>query len=141
MFTPWNDFDRTFAFMDELRRRMFETGLADDTGYEGWPRAAIYDAGEELMVKAELPGVAEKSLNLSIHEDVLTVSGERPVNQLEGYARHRSERATTRFSRSFTLPNRVDVERTSAELKDGILTVRLPKHPESKPRQINVRAS
>jgi HSP20 family protein len=128
--------------MDELRRRMFEANAAEDGWqHEGWPRAAIYDAGDEILVKAELPGVAEKTLNLSIHEDVLTVSGERPVNHLEGYARHRNERATTRFSRSFTLPNRVDTERTSAELKDGILTVKLPKHPESKPRQITVRAS
>lgn len=143
MFTQWSDFDRTFAMLDELRRRMFDPREAawfvDRT--EGWPRTAIYDAGEQLMLKAELPGLNEKTLNLSMHEDVLTISGERPAKPQEGYTLHRQERGAARFSRSFALPYRVDAERVVANLENGVLTVTLPKHPQEKPRQIAVRAS
>lgn len=148
MFENWTEFDRTFALMDDLRRRMARTfeeealgyGTERDTFSATWPRTAIYDSDNELVLKAELPGVGEKDFNLSIHEDVLTLSGERKTRVPEGYAAHRQERGAMRFSRSFTLPQRVDVEKTTALIKNGILTVTLPKHPEAKPRQITVRA-
>lgn len=147
MFTQWADFDRTFAVLDELRRGLERTVDDDFLGAYGaglsssWPRTAIYDLGEELVLKAELPGLAQNSLNLSIHEGVLTLTGERPAQPMEGYAAHRKERGALKFSRSFPLPQRVDAERANAQLDHGILTVTLPKHPESKPRQISVRSS
>lgn len=148
MFTRFNELGHTFALMDELRRRMersFETpdpyaAMFGEQWSEGAPRAALYDAGNELVLKTELPGVAEKSLNLSLHEDVLTLSGERSVRAPEGYAAHRQERGTMKFSRSFALQHRIDAERTTAQLENGVLTVTLPKHPDEKPRQISVRA-
>jgi HSP20 family protein len=158
MLTRFSDIDRTFAVMDQLRRRMdrlFEEyeparaqgalrpNLADEAerlwGRGRWPRLALADAGQNLVLKAELPGLTEKDLQLSIHQDVLTMSGERKQDVPEGYFVHRHERAPVKFARSFTLPCKVDPEKTAATLKDGVLTITLSKAPEAQPRQINVQ--
>ena len=148
MWTRWNDFDRTLAAMDELRRR-FDWALADSEGqgYEdtftrtGFPRVSFVDAGNAFLLRAEVPGLGENDVKLSVHQDVLSISGERKSEQLEGYTVHRQERAAVKFSRSFTLPTKVDAEKTTANLKDGVLSVTLPKAPEAQPRQIAVKAS
>jgi HSP20 family protein len=147
MINTFSEIDRTFALMNALRRRMFDLE-ENDGGFFGalgtdqsWPRASLFDSGNELVLMAEVPGLRDKDLNLSLHEEVLTMSGERPVVAPEGATAHRQERGTLRFSRSFTLPVRVEAEKVNAELKDGILKVTLPKHAEAKPRQINVRTN
>jgi len=158
MLTRFSDIDRTFAVMDQLRRRMdrvFEeyepargrealrANLTDEAerlwGRGRWPRLSLSDTGESLLLKAEVPGLTEKDLHLSIQKDVLTMSGERKVDAPEGYLVHRQERAPIRFARSFTLPCKVDPEKSTATLKDGVLTVTLAKAPEAQPRQINVK--
>ena len=101
----------------------------------------LHDAGAALVVQADVPGLAEKDLQISLNQDVLTISGERKVQAPEGYAVDRQERASVKFSRSFTLPTRVDGEKSTAEVKNGVLTVTLAKTPEAQPRQISVRAS
>jgi len=158
MLTRFSDIDRTFTVMDQLRRRMdrlFEeyeparghsalrANLADEAerlwGRGRWPRLSLSDAGPSLLLKAEVPGLTEKDLQLSIHQDVLTMSGERKQDVPEGYFVHRQERAPLKFARSFTLPCKVDPEKSAATLKDGVLTVTLSKAPEAQPRQINVQ--
>jgi HSP20 family protein len=145
MFGYWNDFERTFAVMEELRRRMEQAGGDWDTGAletaGGWPRMTLWDGGRELLLTADVPGLSEKDVQLQLTEDVLTISGERKVTAPEGYSVHRQERLPARFSRSFTLPSKVNGDAISAALKDGVLTVTLPKAPESQPRQITVKAS
>lgn len=156
MFTRWSDFDRTFSAMDELRRRMERafhevesgrdpyTGVTSFHGDEAWggfPRTTVADEGNALVLRAEVPGLGEKDVNVSVHNQTLTLSGERKVVAPEGYAAFRRERAPVKFQRSFTLPSRVDAERTQAKLENGILTVTLPKPPESQPRQISIKAS
>lgn len=145
MFGYWTDFERTFAAMDELRRKM-EQALGDGDGeglsFDGaWPRVSLWDAGDNLVLKADLPGVSEKEVQLQLTEDVLTLSGTRKVEQPQGYSVHRQERLPMRFSRSFTLPSRVQGNDIGATLKDGVLTVTLPKTPESQPRQITIKTA
>lgn len=147
----WNDFDRTFAAMDELRRQMNTAfGAYDDREQAGlmgfgtasaWPNVRLWDTGSALVLEADLPGMSDKDVQLSVHQDVLTLSGERRARAPEGYATERQERGQARFSRSFALPTRVDNERASAHVKDGVLTVTLPKHPDAQPRQIAVKVS
>lgn len=151
----YTDFDRTFAVMDELRRRMdwlFDEhdaapraqlrGEFDASGRSpGGPRMHLFDTGKALLVKADLPGLTEKDLQISLNQDVLTVNGERKAEALEGYTVHRKERQSARFSRSFTLPSKVDPEKTTAVLKNGVLTLTLVKATEAQPRQITVNAS
>ena len=155
MLNRFTDFDRTFAAMDELRRRMdwlFEEQEAapraqlraefDRSGRAvPGPRMHVFDVGKALLVKADLPGFTEKELQISLNQDVLTLSGERKTEALEGYTVHRKERQSTRFSRSFTLPSKVDPEKTSAVLKNGVLTLTLNKATEVQPRQIAVTAT
>lgn len=156
MWSRFNDLESTLTAMDELRRRMnqaFGEGTARTFWLEpsantrgismeswGYPRAGLFDAGAHLTLWAEVPGLAADSLDIQIHQGVLTVKGERKEPKLEGYSTHRQERGQVRFSRSFTLPARVDLEKTTATLKDGVLTVTLPKAAESQPRQISVKA-
>src|SRR5262245_33986542 len=137
-------FERTLADFDAVRRemnRLFDGRQSRAGRSVGWPRIALFDQGAHLLVRAELPGMKEKDVNISIDQGVLTLRGERSAQALEGYSVHRQERGHYRFGRSFTLPCKVDVEKTKAALENGVLTVTLPKAPEEQPRQIAVRAS
>jgi HSP20 family protein len=151
MFNRFDDFDRTLAVMDHLRRRMdrafeeMEPGRAQGRDVERmwsgrFPRVHFQDKGSSLVFEADLPGLGEKDVQLSIHQDVLTVSGERKEDAPAGWFVHRKERAPVKFSRSFSLPCKVDPERSTATLKNGLLTVTLAKAAEAQPRQIAIRA-
>lgn len=151
MLNRYTDFDRTFAMMDELRRRMdrvfeeYESPRPSLRGefdqvprYTPGPRIHLFDTGKALVVKADLPGLTEKDVQISLNQDVLTVSGERKAEAPEGYLVHRKERNSVRFSRSFTLPSKVDPDKATAVLKNGVLTITLNKAAEAQPRQIVV---
>lgn len=159
MLSRWNDFGalgrfgardwaRSFESLDELRREMnrlffdFESGGANgDLGSHSWPRTSLTDTGAALVVRAEIPGVPAEKLELNVDESTLSVKGEREDNVPEGYSVHRKERAAFRFARSFALPTKIDPENVQAEVKNGVLTVTLPKAKEAQPRKIDVRAS
>jgi HSP20 family protein len=145
MFGSWSDFERTFAAVDELRRTV-EQAWRDEEGFPvertgAWPRLSLWDEGRNLVLKADVPGLTEKDVQLQLTQDVLTVTGERRSDAPEGYSVHRQERVPARFSRSFTLPVKVDGAAITASLKDGVLTVTMPKAAESQPRQITVKSA
>jgi HSP20 family protein len=152
MLSRLTDFDRTFDVLDELRRQMDRVWNDYDGAWGStrtptqtlsgatWPRFNVLDAGSNLLVTADVPGMTEKELEVSLEDGVLTVAGERKPFAPEGYAAHRRERAALRFARSVALPVKVDAERTTATVKDGVLTITLAKAPEARPRQIAVRA-
>lgn len=144
MLRRWYDIDRELAFVDEMRRRMDRLVGDLDGGTPSlrgnWPRANLFDAGGELVAILEVPGLGEDDIRIEAHQDALTVTGERKVTLPEGVTVHRSERSPGRFSRSFGLPCAVDLEKTTARLKDGLLTVTMAKHPESQPKKIAVSA-
>jgi HSP20 family protein len=94
------------------------------------------------VLKAELPGVDPKDVDIRIENNVLTISGERKFDsevKKENY--HRVERAYGTFTRSFTLPTMVDSGAVKAEFKDGVLRVTLPKREEAKPKQIQINVA
>jgi HSP20 family protein len=144
MLVRWNDHDHPMSSLDALRRYMDR--LFDDQDraslfqQPGAIPVSLFDTEQALIFSFDVPGLGEKDFTLSLAQNVLTLQGERRLGQPEGYTTHRQERSSTRFSRSFALPYRVDPERTTAALKDGILTVTLPKTSESKARTISVRA-
>jgi HSP20 family protein len=141
MLGQWNDFEKTFATMDQLRRKMEQVwgGLEAASPAASWPRVTVYDAGANLVLTADLPGVRDGDLQITLTREVLTISGERRIEPPAGYSVHRQERLPLRFSRSFTLPCKVNADHIDAALKDGVLTVTMPKAPESQPRQIAVK--
>jgi HSP20 family protein len=148
MWTRFGDFDEGFSVFDELRRRL--DGVWNDFEPEYpvswratavWPRVNAYDAGQSFVLEADVPGMTQKDLKLTVNEATVTLEGERKSDAPEGYSVHRQERGGFKFSRSFTLPFKADPERCEAAVKDGVLTVKLPKAKEAQPRQIAVRAS
>lgn len=149
MLVRFGDLDRTVSLMDEVRRRMdrvwedleggvgpFSSGLWPASAF---PRVNLWDAGNQLVLKADVPGISEKNLQISLHGESLALSGERKSEAPEGYSVHRKERSAYRFSRSVALPCKVNSEQVSAQIKDGVLTIILPKTPEAQPRQISVK--
>lgn len=146
MWTRWNEFDRTYAAMEDFRRRVDRLFEEFDRGggshsLSQFPRTNLYDNDDAYVIHAEVPGLGEKDIEVSVHQDVLTLSGERKPEIPEGYSVHRQERTPLRFSRSFTLPGRIDSDNVKASVHDGILTVTLPKSAESRPRQITIQAA
>jgi len=141
--SDWNDIDRTFSMMDELRSRMDQ--LFGDSSERptsaAWPRLNLFDTGQALVLKAEVPGLTEKDVQITLNQNIFSLSGERKPDAPEGYSVHRQERAPVRFSRSFPLPCRVDPDKTLASIKNGVLTVTLSKAPEAQPRKITVNVS
>jgi HSP20 family protein len=103
------------------------------------PAVDIYETDDEVVVKAELPEVDQKDIDIQIENNTITLRGERKFNKetkKENF--HRIERAYGAFSRSFTLPGTIDQERIRADYKDGILKISMPKREETKPKQIKV---
>jgi len=99
----------------------------------------VFEDAEGITLKAELPEVDAKDVEIQVEGNTLTLKGERKLereDKREGY--HRIERTYGAFNRTFTLPTTVDSEHITAESKDGVLRVFLPRKPETKPRQIKV---
>ena len=137
LFSLQDQLIRTFgrAYRDQGVQVPEEAPLAS-----AWqPLVDIFEDAEGITVKAELPEIDAKDVDIQVEGNSLTLKGERKLekeDKRDGY--HRIERTYGAFSRSFTLPNTVDVEHITAESKDGVLKLFLPKRPETKPRQIKV---
>ena len=133
---------RELASMEIDRlNRMFASLYGDDMQRSGWmPAVDIYETPEhEVVLKAELPEVKREDINITFENQVLTLRGERKLDESVRRDRYqRFERAYGTFSRSFTIPSTVDAGRITASYKDGVLTVRLPQREEAKPKQIEV---
>ncbi|HEY8039963.1 MAG TPA: Hsp20/alpha crystallin family protein [Polyangiaceae bacterium] len=105
-----------------------------------WPVANVFETKDAFVVKADVPGLAEGDVSVSVEEDALLIRGERKTEAPAGYQVHLRERAPVAFTRKLPLPTRVDADAVTATLKDGVLTVTLPKARETLPRQIAVKA-
>jgi HSP20 family protein len=103
------------------------------------PRIDVAESDQEFMLMAELPGVDKSEVKLTAEKGVLTLSGQRRPEERKDLRYHRVERLSGRFVRSFTLPDVVDEEKLTAEYRNGILTVHLPKSEKAKPRSIEVQ--
>ncbi|MDE3165969.1 MAG: Hsp20/alpha crystallin family protein [Acidobacteriota bacterium] len=103
------------------------------------PAVDIYETDNELVLKADLPDVELKDLDVRVENQTLTITGERKFDRKEnakGY--HRVERSYGTFARSFAVPSAFDTEKIGASFKNGVLSVTLPKKEAAKPRQIKV---
>lgn len=126
----------------ELNRLHNEFSRAAEPQRAAWaPSVDISENPEAIVVHAELAGIKAEDVKIDVENNVLTLRGERKseTKKDEGTA-HRVERFYGTFSRQFLLPRTVDAEKIEANLADGVLTVRLPKRTEVKPRQITVNA-
>ena len=105
------------------------------------PPVDIYEDERSITLKVEVPGMDEKDLDIKLENNTLTVSGERKFEKEEKEENfHRIERRYGSFSRSFTLPNTVESENVQANYENGILSIKLAKRAEARPKQIKVTA-
>ena len=129
--------------MDHLFENVFEgfPRLTRDAWFAPtFPPVNVWEDTENVYVEAELPGLKVDDIELLIMGDELTIKGEcKDVCRDEGLC-HRKERGTGSFSRAFCLPVGVDAEKVKATLRDGVLTVTMPKAEEAKPRKVEVKA-
>ena len=103
------------------------------------PSVDVSETGEEIVVRAELPGLSKDDVELNLQDNVLTLKGEKKQeNKEEKEDYHRVERSYGSFSRSFTLPAGVDPENVQASFKDGVLVIALPKVEEAKQKKIEI---
>ena len=102
------------------------------------PTTDIFETEEALTLVAEMPGVDKAKVDVSVEDGVLTIQGQIDFSQYEGLRPVYTEYNIGHYRRIFTLSNRIDQNNISAEIKDGVLTLALPKAEEAKPRRINV---
>lgn len=140
----WNlsPFDQLSSLREEINR-LFEAPfgeLARGEFFNVWaPALDLQEDHEKFVATLEVPGMRKEDLDVSVHEGVLSISGERKRERAPGNGgNYRSERFFGRFQRSIALPKPVNVEAVHATYKDGVLTVTLPKTEEAKPKQIPV---
>ncbi len=141
--TRWDPFRNLLTLQEQMNRLFedtFSRARADESSLAAWvPPVDIYETENELVLKADLPDIQEKDLDIRVENNMLTIRGERKFDQTvkeDNYLR--VERAYGTFSRSFSLPNTVDPDAIRAEYRNGVLEVRMPKREESKPKQIRV---
>jgi HSP20 family protein len=146
----WEPF-RDLMGLQERMNRLFDESFRARTGAtagqeDEWalggswaPAVDIYEQDGNIVLKAELPGVDPKEVDIRVENNTLTLRGERKLDhEVKRDNFHRIERAYGAFSRSFTLPNVVDTDKIKAEVKEGVLKVVLPKREEAKPKQISI---
>lgn len=104
------------------------------------PSVDIYNDGDDLVLKAEVPGISREDLDISFDHNVLTLSGEKKQeSEVEEKDYHRIERSYGSFSRSFKMPDDVDADKAKALFKDGLLEIRIPRTGADKPKKIEIK--
>ena len=140
----WSATDRLATLRDEMDRLFDFAWPTRDSGlFSDWsPALDVHDEKDNFLVHVELPGMKKEDIEVSLHDGVLSVSGERKSEreQKEGET-FRSERYFGKFQRSVSLPAAVDSNKVKASYKDGVLTIDLPKAEEAKLKQIAVSVS
>jgi HSP20 family protein len=147
MLTRWQRFGDMRAEMNRLHEEMNRlfgryTNGVREFAPGGFPLLNLWEDDDQLFVEAELPGFHLDDLEMYVTGgNQLSIKGERRRPELENGTWHRQERGHGAFSRLIELPSPVDSDNVSAEFKNGVLTIKLPKKEEAKPRRIEVKVS
>ena len=139
--TRYDPFRELFQASDQLNR-LFGTWprRQEELAVTAFPTVDIFEDGEGITLTAELPGIDPKAVEVKVENHTLTLGGERKLEREDKKDHyHRIENWYGTFTRSFTLPNTVDVDKVKAEHKNGLLRVFLPRREETKPRSIKVK--
>ncbi len=140
-FEPARELSTLQSEVNQLFNSFFgDGGRGEGTAVRRWiPAMDLVETQDHFVVRADLPGLSQDDISIELEDNVLTISGERKreeKTEKEGY--FRLERASGQFARSLTLPEGIDAEAVTAEFKDGVLEVRVPKPEERKPRRVSI---
>jgi len=141
----WNPWNELVSLRERMNRvfddSLFRSDRRDDLMAMGtWsPAVDMFEKDDQVVIKAELPGLEKKDISLDLTNGVLTLKGERKhENEVKEENYYRREMSCGKFIRSFSLPGDVDANKIKAEFQNGLLTVEVPKPEEHKPKQIPV---
>ena len=135
-----NPFSELMALQRDMNR-LFEE-IDDEVPMSHFPALNIWGNNDNIIVTAELPGLSIDAIDINITNNLLTISGERKEEEMaDDIVCHRRERSSGKFIRTVQLPFAVEVNKVTAKYKNGVLTVTLPRHEATKPKQITVTAS
>ena len=139
---PWRGMETLRQEMERVFDRFFEPRWDEFEAVGAWaPKLDFSETKDAYLVKAEVPGVEQKDISVSIQDQMLTIKGEKHKEKEEKDEKyHRVERSWGAFARTIALPAGVDTEKVNATFKDGVLTVKLPKTPAAKGTTIPVKA-
>ncbi len=142
-FKEMDDLQSRFAKLFGLTPARISNGDKEALTVAEWaPSVDITEDDREYLVKADLPEVKKEDVKVTVEDGVLTITGERKLEKEEKDKKyHRIERSYGNFLRSFTLPDAADGAKVSAEFKDGVLKVRLPKTEKAKPKAVEVKVA
>ena len=140
--TRWEPSRGATTLQDQINRvfqDVFERA-GEESSLTAWaPAVDIYETEHELVVKADLPDIDPKDLDIRVENNILTIRGERKFEKKVNEDNYlRVERSYGSFARSFTLANTVNAEAIKADYQNGVLTLTIPKREEAKPKQIKV---
>ena len=138
----WNPAKDLLDLQKELNKvfgEFFSRSPMELGSFEWAPAVDIIENDNEFVVKAELPGITQDDIKVSLSNDVLTIKGEKKQEKEEkGKNFHRIERSYGSFHRSFSLPSKVQADKVKAVYKNGVLEITLPKAEEVKPKEITI---
>lgn len=134
-YDPWREFRALQRQMDDVFRGLMPEGRPQTSV---GPAVNVIDTGDRYVLEAEVPGATQENLSIEATAQGITIKGKRDTGSLEGYATHRRERSSLEFARSFNFDGKIDLEKVTAKLNDGLLRVELHKAADAKPRQISI---
>ena len=139
---PWREMINVRNRANSLFDEFFypDAARANVSAVWNWhPVVDVYENDNSFVIKADLPGIEKKDIALDVKDQVLTIKGERHVDEeVQKENAHCRERAYGRFERAFKLPNHVDADKITADYKDGVLKIEIPKPEAVKPKQITI---
>lgn len=134
---PWREIRAIQRQMDETFRGLLTT---KGRGYHPYgPAFNVRDDGAAYRIEAEVPGLTKNDIHIEATSNSITIRGKREASRPEGYSVHRQERGNLEFARTLTFESKIDLERLSAALHDGVLHLDVQKLPEAQPRQIAIK--
>ena len=138
---PFRDLVSASRDIDRMFREAFSPQLGEtELSTRSWaPPVDIYETEDAIVLKAELPGVDPKDVEVRVEDNTLYLKGERKFEkEVKEQNYHRVERSYGSFARSFSLPNSISTDKVKADFKDGLLTLTMPKREEAKPKTIKI---
>jgi HSP20 family protein len=143
MFTQMFRLSDPYADLSQLQRQvdaLFSDWVRPQRRVAG-PAFDVFDDGESYRLVADMPGMKAEDLDIEATEDGIAIRGARKVEAPEGFSVHRREREPIKLARSFAFPSKIDPDKITATLQQGVLTITLAKRADSKPRSITVRSA
>ena len=144
--TVWNPFREMENMLERYTQatgRGIDTNdIGADLGFAKWaPTVDIEESDDSYLIRADVPGVDKKDIDVCMEQGVLSITGEKQVEKDSGKGtkHHRRERYSGSFARRFTLPNTIKADKVDATYKDGVLSLTIPKAEESKPKAIEIK--